>query len=225
MSLAAEGAVVVAEEQTAGRGRRGRSWFSPPGSGLYVSVVLAPGRARRDPSRATRLLTLTTGVALVDGIEAATGLRTQLKWPNDVYVARRKLAGILAEASTSRSAADIVVVGYGINVAASAYPPELVDRATSLESELGRDVDRSRVLAETLVSLASWYGRLLDGEFDAILDAWRGRAPAATGARVAWTNADGPQSGTTAGIDGDGALLVRVGDRTERIVGGEVTWL
>ena len=92
-----EGLVVVADQQTAGRGRRGHTWFSPPGSGLYVSVVLAPAAARVDPARATTLLTLAAGVALAEGIEQATGLRVDLKWPNDLQMTRRKLGGILAE--------------------------------------------------------------------------------------------------------------------------------
>jgi BirA family biotin operon repressor/biotin-[acetyl-CoA-carboxylase] ligase len=215
-----DGLVVVADEQTAGRGRRGHHWFSPAGSGLYVSVVLAPATARVDPSRATMLLTLAAGVALAEGIDAATGLSVSLKWPNDLFVSRRKLAGILAEGTEG-----VVVVGYGINVASAAFPPELGDRATSLESELGRAVDRHHVLVETLAALSRRYEDLLDGRFDAILDAWRRHAPAASGARVAWTTRDGPQSGMTAGIDDHGALLVQVGDRVERIVSGEVTWL
>jgi BirA family biotin operon repressor/biotin-[acetyl-CoA-carboxylase] ligase len=218
-AIATEGAVVIAEEQTAGRGRRGRGWFSPPGSGLYVSVVLMPNRAR-DPMRATRLLTLAAGVAIAEAIETITGLRVDLKWPNDVHVSRRKLAGILAEADEAR-----VVLGYGINILPAAFPPDLGDRATSLEAELGRPVDRHQLLAETLAALSARYHDLLEGRFDAILDAWRWRAPAASGARVTWTAPSGPQSGVTCGIDGDGALLVRIGDRMEHIVGGEVTWL
>jgi BirA family biotin operon repressor/biotin-[acetyl-CoA-carboxylase] ligase len=223
MSHASEGVVVIADEQTAGRGRRGHSWFSPPGSGLYVSVVLAPARARTDPQRAMKLLTLAAGVGIADGIHAATGLATSLKWPNDVYVAQRKLAGILAEGSGHPGS--LVVVGYGINVAPAAYPPELRDRATSLESELGRPIDRFLVLAETLAAVASRYHDLLEGRFDAILDAWRGRARGASGARVSWTQASGQLTGVTAGIDGEGALLVRVSDGVERIVAGELTWL
>ena len=214
-----EGLVVVADQQTAGRGRRGHTWFSPPGSGLYVSVVLAPATARVDPARATMLLTLAAGVALAEGIEAATGLRVDLKWPNDLQVSRRKVAGILAEA------AGTVVVGYGINVAATAFPPELRDRATSLESELGRVVARHHVLVETLGALSSRYEDLLAGRFDAILDAWRVRAPDASGARVRWMTAAGERSGVTAGIDDRGALLVHDGERVERIVSGEITWL
>ena len=221
-----EGAIVIADTQTAGRGRRGRDWYSPPGSGLYVSVVLRPGQSLGGSGdRATRLLTLAAGVALVEAVETATGLAVDLKWPNDLYVARHKLAGILAEAAGGPD--EPIVLGYGINVGAAAYPPELRDRATSLESELGRHVDRALLLAESLASLARRYDDLLEGRFDAILDAWRARAPGSTGARVAWTagtTASGAASGVTAGIDEDGALLVLVGDRIERIVAGEVTW-
>jgi BirA family biotin operon repressor/biotin-[acetyl-CoA-carboxylase] ligase len=223
----AEGAVVFADEQTAGRGRRGHAWFSPPDSGLYVSVILRPGAARVDPDRAMLLTTLAAGVALVEGIEAATGLRADLKWPNDLLVAGRKLAGILAEgvsASAGSSRVTTVVVGYGINIAPAAYPPELASRATSLETELGREVDRATVLAGTLSSLAARYDDLLAGRFDAILDAWRRRAPGSAGVRVTWTAANGSQSGITAGIDDRGALLVRVGERIERLVGGEIAW-
>jgi BirA family biotin operon repressor/biotin-[acetyl-CoA-carboxylase] ligase len=220
-----EGLVVVAGEQTAGRGRRGHTWFSPPGSGLYVSVVLRPAAARTDPARATTLLTLTAGVALAEGIQQATGLRIDLKWPNDLQVSRRKLGGILAESSGAGDRSDTVVVGYGINVLSTAFPPELGDRATSLESELGRAIDRHHLLAETLAALSRRYEDLLAGRFDAILDAWRGLAPAASGARVAWTTNAGTASGVTAGIDDLGALLVRVGDTAERIVSGEVVWL
>jgi BirA family biotin operon repressor/biotin-[acetyl-CoA-carboxylase] ligase len=224
-SLGAEGVVVVAAEQTAGRGRRGRTWFSPPGSGLYVSLVVAPARAVANPPRATRLLTLAVGVGLAQGIEAATGLRPDLKWPNDVYVAGRKLAGILAEASGSGPAIETVTVGYGINIGPMAYPPELRDRATSLESELGKRIEPYDVLAETLAGVASCYADLVGARFDAILDAWRGLAPGATGARVGWSTPSGVVHGVTAGVDEDGALLVRVGQRVERIVAGELTWL
>jgi BirA family biotin operon repressor/biotin-[acetyl-CoA-carboxylase] ligase len=221
-----EGAVVLADAQTAGRGRRGRDWFSPPGSGLYVSVLLTPGRARDERAiRATGLVTLTAGLALAEAVAAATGLSVDVKWPNDLYVARRKLAGILAEGVAGGESGDVVILGYGINVVAAAYPPELRDRATSLESEVGRPVDRALIFAESLVALARRYDDLLAGRFDAILDGWRARSPGAHGARVAWTTAGGELSGTTAGIAGDGALLVRIGDRIERIVAGVVQWL
>jgi len=262
-SREAEGLVVIADQQTAGRGRRGHTWFSPPGSGLYVSVVVAPSRSA-DPRRATMLLTLAAGVALAEAIEAHTGVSIDVKWPNDLYIRNKKLGGILAEARMDRrrpvpdtrggleplrgANAPInsggggapaaraeggaprevekvdIVVGYGINVETTSYPPDIADRATSIETELGRRVDRHDLLVETLASLSTRYEDLLAGRFDVILDAWRRRAPAARGARVTWTTTDGPQSGVTAGIDEAGALLVRAGERIERIVGGEVIW-
>ena len=164
-------------------------------------------------------------MALAEGIAEATGLAVDLKWPNDMQVSRRKLGGILAESSGTGGRADTVVVGYGLNVLATAFPPELRDRATSLESELGRAVDRHQLLAETLTALSRRYEDLLAGRFDAILDAWRRHAPAASGAAVTWTTNAGTASGVTAGIDALGALLVRIGDRVERIVSGEVAWL
>jgi BirA family biotin operon repressor/biotin-[acetyl-CoA-carboxylase] ligase len=194
-----------------------------------VSIVLAPGRARVEPDRATMLLTMTAGVALAEAVEAMTSLRVDIKWPNDLMVSGRKLGGILAEAVPSgrpgaRRALNIVL-GYGINIGPMAYPPGLADRAISLESELGRSIDRGAMCVETLVALARRYADLLSGRFDAILDAWRERAPTSRGARVAWNTPEGPRSGVTAGVDDHGALLVHAGSRVERIVAGEVVWI
>ncbi len=222
----AEGAVFIADAQTSGRGRRGHTWFSPPAAGLYVSVVLMPSRARVTPERATALLTLTAGVALAEAVERSTGLAPSIKWPNDLLVGKRKLAGILAEGvvSPATNGLQAVVLGYGINVMAAAYPPELAPIATSLESELGRGVDRAALCAESLVTLAARYQDLLDGRYDAILDAWRSRAFGSRGAKVEWDTPAGVRTGVTEGIDAMGALLVRAGDAVERIVAGEVRW-
>jgi BirA family biotin operon repressor/biotin-[acetyl-CoA-carboxylase] ligase len=222
-----EGGVVIAEAQTAGRGRRGRVWFSPPGAGLYVSVLLAPARAVRTPERATALLTLAAGVALAEAVERVTGLAPAIKWPNDLLVGKRKLAGILAEGVASPTpppGLQSVVLGYGLNVSAASYPAELSDRVTSLESELGRRVDRAELCAQSLAMLAARYDDLLDARYDAILDAWRARSPGSRGLRVSWETPGGTQSGVTIGVDEVGALLVRVGGRTERLVAGEVHW-
>ena len=214
-----EGAVFVADAQTSGRGRRGRTWFSPPGAGLYVSTILRPARSL-EPERATLLTTIAAGVGLAEGVTKATGLAPSLKWPNDLYVAKRKLAGILAE-----GIGDAVVLGYGINISTASFPPELGDRATSLETELGRGIDRVRVFVETLAALASRYDDLLAGRFDAILDAWRALAPAAQGSRVSWTTLAGLCEGTTCGVDHHGALLVKTRAGIERIIAGELAWL
>lgn len=228
-SLAAEGVdegtVVIADAQTAGRGRRGRTWFSPPGAGLYVSVVLVPSRASV-PERAVSLLTIAAGVALAESVERVTGLAAAIKWPNDLIVERRKLAGILAEGVAQPNAHGLraVVLGYGINVGAAAFPPDLADRVTALESELGRTIDRPMLCAESLASLTARYHDLHEGRFDAILDAWRGRAYGSRGAKVEWDSIDGVRTGVTEGIDDMGALLVRSEHGLERIVAGEVRW-
>ena len=217
---AAEGCVVVANAQSAGRGRHGRSWVSPPGAGLYVSAVLRP------PDRALPLLTIAAGVAVAEGIQAATGLTVDVKWPNDVYAHGRKVAGILAEASSSNAGAiQHVVVGAGINVMPAAYPPEIVLRATSLETELGRPVDRGLVLTEYLCALAARYADLQHARGDAVAEAWRTRAASMLGRRVQWDTADGAAEGIALDIDATGALVVRTAAGPIRVTAGEVRWL
>jgi BirA family biotin operon repressor/biotin-[acetyl-CoA-carboxylase] ligase len=222
---APEGTTVVASAQTAGRGRLGRGWFSPPGAGIYVSVLF------RTP-RAVPLLTLAGGVAVADGVHAATGLPVRLKWPNDVVVGTghcgarwRKLAGVLAEASSGADGVQHVVLGFGVNLRPAAYPPDIADRATSIETELGRVPDAGAVLAETLCVLAGYAGAVHAGDPGSLLERWRALAPSARGATVRWDAAGGEMTGVTAGIDDTGALLVRAGGRVERIISGELRWV
>lgn len=212
---AAHGVVVAAEEQTQGRGRRGTTWASPPGAGLYFSFIARPA-----VTSSLSLLTLAAGVAVRDGIANATGLAAQLKWPNDLLVGRRKLAGILAEGHAIGSPEQAVIVGVGVNVQPAAYPADVRARATSIEDELGRSVDRGLLLSETLTSL---WGRLalLEQSPGDILQAWRAASPTARGTRVEW---DG-RHGITAGIDEDGALLVRTPSGVERIIAGQLIWI
>lgn len=222
---APEGTTVIAFAQTAGRGRLGRGWYSPPGAGLYVSVVL------RD-ARLAGLVTLAGGVAVADGVRIATGLPVEIKWPNDVVVregrarARRlKVAGILAEASASSDGLQYVILGFGINVRKTAFPPALSEIATSIEAELGRPVEAAPVLAETLAALHAQIELLTAGDTPAILNRWRALAPTSVGSVIEWDRATERARGTTMGIDDQGALLARTGDRTERILSGEVRWL
>ena len=215
---AAEGLVVGADAQSAGRGRHGRTWASPPGAGLYVSTVLRPS------APVAPLLTIMAGVAIADGIAAATGLSPQLKWPNDLNVDGRKLAGILAEGGTSVSGAH-VVLGIGINALPAALPPEIAGRATSLEGELSRPVDRGVVLAECLAALALRYAQLRDGDRAGIITAWRARAASLLRRRVEWHRDGAPTRGVAENIDDTGALLVRMPDGLVRVTSGEVTWL
>ncbi len=221
---APEGLVIVADEQTAGRGRRGRRWSSPRGAGLYLSCLLRPGTDEKS-SRVVSLITLGAGVAVQEGICQASGLAAELKWPNDVVVGRRKLAGILAEGLGLGSGSQAVVLGIGVNVTRASHPSDVADRATSLEEELGWVVDRWSLQEALLGALDEIYERLRRGEVDDILRAWRDRAPSAHGAAVEWNAPHGIQRGITAGLDASGALMVRTPQAIERVQGGELRWL
>jgi BirA family biotin operon repressor/biotin-[acetyl-CoA-carboxylase] ligase len=219
-----EGTLVAADRQTAGRGRRGRTWASPAGAGIYASVVLRPSL------RAAPFLTIAAGVAIAEGIAAASGLQCDLKWPNDVHVGDRKLAGILAEGTAGR-----VVVGFGINVRPASMPPDVAARATAIGSELGRDVDRGLVLVECLAALWQRYQHVEARRERDVLDAWRARAGRTMGRPIQWHPPSLPEGqlrrgklaerGTMVGIDEEGALLMDTGERVVRIVSGEVEWL
>ena len=221
---AEDGTVVVAETQTAGRGRQGRAWFSPAGAGLYFSLLVRPDLSAAAHENRSALITLAAGVAVASAIRTATGLPATIKWPNDVVLERRKLAGILVEAVNYGGTRGFVVLGIGINLQQAAFPPDVAPRATSIESETGRPADRAQVLAETLAALAERYGDLLAGRFDVILSDWRRLASPMWSSIVEWDSASGLCRGQMEGIDASGALIVRVGDRVERLIAGEVRW-
>jgi BirA family biotin operon repressor/biotin-[acetyl-CoA-carboxylase] ligase len=219
---AAEGLVVAANAQSGGRGRLGRTWASPPDAGVYVSVVLRPARY------VVPLITIAAGVAVAQGIEVATGLRSQLKWPNDVCVGPRKLAGVLAEANTNAldgTGIPYVVLGFGINVLPAAYPRDIAVRATSLEGELGRRVDRGLVFVECLSALAQRYTDLLHDRHGDVIAAWRARAAMTLRRRVRFEAAGAQLEGMAEDVDETGALLVRTSSATIRVTSGEVMWL
>ncbi len=233
-SGAGEGTTVAAEAQTAGRGRLGRTWFSPQGAGLYVSVVIRPDPASSQPPGAwpgqpalalPAMLTLAAGVALAEAVRETTGLAVEIKWPNDLVYERRKLAGILAEASAQGVVLDFVVLGFGVNIRAVTYPPEVAHRATSIEAELGRPVDRGLLFARALARLSACRASLRSGDIAGLLDRWRRLAPSAVGSRVEWHGPDGTASGRTAGLGADGALLVDRDGLVDRVVAGEIIWL
>ena len=215
---APHGTVVVADEQTAGRGRHGNRWSSPPGAGLYASVLL-----RTDPPP---VLTLAAGVAVAEALARAAGLDARLEWPNDVVAGaagrRRKVAGILVEASTAGDRVDRVVVGMGINVRDGAWPPEVAARAGSVEGLTGRRVDRAALLVEVLAALAARCREVESGRVAALLRRWEALAPSSRGASVEWSEGPVRRRGVTEGVDDQGALIVRVGGRRERLSGGEV---
>ena len=219
---APEGCVVLADLQTAGRGRLGRSWSSPAGTGIYASVLFRP------KPRVARMLTIAAGVALAEAIETVAGIVPVLKWPNDLYLggglqSGRKVAGILAEAGVS-SGETWVVIGFGINVLPVSFPHELASRATSLESELGRPVDRGELFAACLVQLAARYLDLRAGRCQDVVGAWRRRASPTFGRPVEWVDEGVTKTGAVKDIDDDGGLLVDTEAGVVRVVSGELRW-
>ena len=150
---ASHGFLAVADCQTAGKGRRGRVWNSPHGTDIYMSFVLRPTFT---PSQAS-MLTLVAGMAVVKGVQKATGLSAMIKWPNDAVVNGKKICGILTEMSTEEDAIRYVVPGIGINVNATEFPEEIRDKATSLKLELGRSVKRSDVICAVAESFEEYY--------------------------------------------------------------------
>lgn len=231
---APHGTTVVAVAQERGRGRMGRTWFSPPGSGLYASVVVRPGDLAEAPGRAggqpTHLglassVTLTAGVAIADAIRRVSGLQVEIKWPNDLVMDRRKLCGILAEAAAGAAGLDSIVLGFGVNLGVASYPPDLAGRATSIEEELGRPVDPHPLLAEILAALSETLAAAAEG-LDSMLRRWRALSPSSSGARVEVLAGEGRwDPARTAGIDRDGALLVTRAGTIHRVIAGEVRWL
>ena len=193
---AAHGTLVTADEQSAGRGRQGRVWTAPPRSAVLMSLVV------RDPGE---MLPLTAAVAICDALPVDCAI----KWPNDVWLDRRKLAGILVEGRPQQRWA---VLGVGLNVRARDFPAELEDVATSL-CLAGIDTDVESILARILLSLERWLG----APRPAVLEAWRQR-DAIRGEWVRWASGEG----TAAGIDDSGALLVDVGEDRIALEAGEI---
>ena len=216
---APEGATWVAEVQTAGRGRLGRVWHSPPGENVYLSVVLRP---RLRPPEAPAL-TLACAVAVAEAVEAVTGLGPRVKWPNDLLLHGRKVAGILLEMRAEPEQVAFVVVGVGLNVNTEAFPWPLDGTATSLRAALGRPLARAPLVAAVLARLTHWTRRYVDGGLEAIRAPWLARATP-VGEALQVRTPEGTLQGTMAGLAADGALLVALPDGTVTAVRvGEIT--
>lgn len=216
-----EGIAVFAESQTKGRGRLGRRWVSPPGCGLWFSVLLRPDLR---PQAATQL-TVISAVAVARAIERQTGLKPEIKWPNDIVFGSRKCAGILIELGAELDHIRHVVLGIGIdvNVSAEVFPDEVRPIATSLQLEAGHPIDRAELAAGVLRELDAAYYRLNTGDFHEIGDEWMRRC-STLGKRVRILVGDRLIAGTAEALDEEGSLLVRTEHgRVERIVGGDVT--
>ena len=206
-----EGVSIVAEEQTAGRGRLQRAWSSPKGAGLYFSILLRP----TIPQNYWPLITFMAAIAVGDALREAAGVETDIKWPNDLLSGERKICGILAEAIDT-PAGRAVILGIGINLTQNAFPPELENLATSVAQASGRPADREQILAALLDSLSRWYSAL--DEPGQIVDAWSNRSSYAIGKMVQVSNGDDVWQGTTCGVEPDGALRLRTSSGEIKVV-------
>jgi BirA family biotin operon repressor/biotin-[acetyl-CoA-carboxylase] ligase len=220
---APEGTVVVAEKQTQGKGRKGRTWFSPAGEGIYTSIILRPPIS---PNEAPKL-TLMASVAIAEALLSLTSLKINIKWPNDILINGRKIAGILTEISTDMDRIDYVVIGVGVNVNTprKGFPPDIRYTATSVFMETGKPFPRIALLRAYLEWLEIYYETFKTTGFDPILNRWKHLADI-IGWRISVDLMDHVRVGEVLDIDKDGFLILRDQQGTiERIISGDVTLL
>jgi BirA family biotin operon repressor/biotin-[acetyl-CoA-carboxylase] ligase len=223
--LAREGApewtAVLADRQTAGRGRQGSLWVSPPGN-LFLSVLLRPAL----DNETVGLVPLAAGAAVCEALRAF-GASAAVKWPNDVLVGEHKIAGALSEASWVERALDAIFLGIGVNLALDPreLPPALRPRTTSLVAETSHPVDRDAVAAEVLARLRVWYHALRDGGA-AVVERWRALSSPWWGRRIEVRSGGATIEGLASGVDGSGALLLQLdGGQVVRVLAGEARQL
>ena len=218
---AVEGTVVVAETQTAGRGRLDRGWVSPKG-GLWFSVVLRP---ELKPAEAVGLV-FVAGLAVAEVLRKLYGLKVETKWPNDVLVKGRKVCGILTEMNTTGEKVNYVIVGVGVNAnfdVKKAFPEDLKTVATSLENELGRKVRLEELFRALLEKLENIYGLFLEEGFGPVLGKWKTYA-GFLGCQVEVASRTEKWVGLALDVENDGALIMRLEDGTvKRVFVGDAT--
>jgi len=215
----AEGTVVIAESQTAGKGRLGRSWHSERESGLYVSMVLYPTA----PPSLAPLLTLATTIAAHNAVERATHLDVDIKWPNDLLIGGKKVCGILAEMQAEVDRIKMMIIGVGINVNHESFPDEIAGRATSLRLASGRPQSRIEILVDFLEEFESLYLTFEQRGPRAIIDQWTRLSSFANGRKIQINDGVRTIAGVTRGLNPLGALRVEQADgRTEEVYSGDV---
>lgn len=216
-----EGVAVFAESQTRGRGRLGRKWISPGRRGLWFSVLLRPDLRPQETTR----LTVASATALLRALEAETGLKLEIKWPNDLLIRGKKVAGILTELSAELDRVRHIILGIGVDVnqTVGEFPPELRKLATSLRIEAGRMISRAGLAVAILRELDRDYLRVCTGGFSALADEWEARCRT-IGHDVTIQIGERRIRGRAESLDDEGALLVRTEHgHLERIIGGDVT--
>ena len=219
---AEEGEIVVAESQKKGRGRLGRKWYSPPLTNLYLSVILRP----EIPPQQASLITLMAAVATAGAIHKFSGLHPTIKWPNDILLKNRKVAGLLNEIHSETDRIHFVILGVGVNLNMDEkmFSKEIRSLATSLKRETGESVSRKAFLQTLLEELEMWYETFLKEGASPVLKAWREKAQI-QGRPVKVTSFGEVLSGTAIDVDSDGALVLETkeGER-KRVVAGDVEY-
>ncbi|MFB4163389.1 biotin--[acetyl-CoA-carboxylase] ligase [Alteribacillus sp. JSM 102045] len=204
---ASEGTIIVADQQLQGKGRLGREWHSPPGTGLWFSLILRPDV----PPQKAPQLTLLTAVAVTEGIYEAAGIEAEIKWPNDILIDGRKTAGILTEMQSEPDRVQAVIIGIGLNINQQPehFPDELLSKATSLSIAKGNKIfQRANVIAAILGRFESWYYQYLNHGFDQVRKRWEALA-VTIGKEITATTVTKTVKGTAEGITDDGVLLLR----------------
>lgn len=217
---APEGALVVADMQTAGRGRRGRTWSSPAGLNVYFTLILKPHYA---PDKAS-MVTLVMALAVAEGIRETCGVEAGIKWPNDIVVNGKKVCGILTEMSVERDFIHHVVIGVGINVGLQEFIPELADTATSLQAECERKVPKAALVANIMKAFEKYYESFREkADLSGLLDSYN-EMLVNRGREVRVLDPKGEYSGVSRGINEFGELLVELPDGcVENVYAGEVS--
>ena len=212
---AAEGTAVLAEEQLRGRGRGNRSWHSPAGVGIYCSIILRP---KLSPAKA-QLLTLMTAVAIVKAIDQETGLSPRVKWPNDILLNNRKVAGILLESKVSLQQIEHAVIGFGVNVnhTSADLPPEPMFQASSLMIELDKPVERGALVAAIFAEVEGLYEMLQQEDLAMILQEWR-HSSATLGQPIRVWQQGKVIEGIALDINEEGGLLVKPKDESLMVI-------
>lgn len=215
-----EGTVVVADMQTEGRGRRGRSWYSPAGQGIYMSLILRPQIPLKEISR----ISLMTAVALAETLQEELALPARIKWPNDVLIDRRKIAGILSEAITDMDGIEYIVIGIGINInnPEDEFPDDLRTAPTSILAEIKQTVSRVKIMQSLLAKLEYHYALIQAGIFDETLAAGKSLSMV-IGQTVSLETNNGLAAGKAIDIDENGFLLVDSGEGViHTVISGEI---
>lgn len=221
---AEEGTLVIAERQTAGKGRRGRNWESEPGTGIYMSLVLRPGTSPVNVPG----ITLVTALALVNSIKETCNAEPFIKWPNDIVLGGKKVCGILTEMSSELNYINYVVTGIGINANNRHFHKEIEETATSIYMQTGKETDRAQLAACTVDSFGSYYRKFEEAksiapfieEYNSLLASMDKEVKIFYGMKE---DAERTKTGVARGINKDGALIVDTKNGTEYVMSGEVS--